>query len=147
MTAKDGVMTELTPYSSGSVPERRLTNDEREVILKHVFDRASLQAQDEKAKMAVRFRVEQGMDAETLVEEAVTTSVERQACITNPDVQAFMQRYRAQSLMDMQSDVRAMIRSSAIVMDDIVAEPYTRHVAPVERPLTLREFLFGRPDS
>jgi hypothetical protein len=138
-------MSELTPWSSRSVPERRLTADEREVILKHLYDRASLQAHDEKARMAVRFRVAQGMDAEAHVENAVTTSVERQAHVTNPDAQAFMHRYRAQSLMDMQSDVRAILRSSADVMDDIVHEPYTQ--AAVEPSLTLREFIFGRTDE
>ena len=140
-------MSELTPWNSDSVPERSLTADEREVILKHLYDRASLQALDEKAKMAVRFRVEQGMDADELVEGAVTTSVERQDRITNPDVQAFMKRYRAQSLMDMQSDVRGILRSSADVMDDIVAEPYARYAPPTQRPLTLRELITGRTDS
>jgi hypothetical protein len=138
-------MSELTPWNAGSVPERRLTADEREVLLKHLYDRASLQAHDEKAKMAVRFRVEQAMDADALVEKAVTTIVKRQNYITHPEVQGFMQRSRARSLMHMDADVQGFLRSSADVMDDIVHEPYTR--AAIEPSLTLREFLFGRTDD
>ncbi len=140
-------MSELTPWDSGFVPERSLTNDEREVILKHLFDRAALQAQDEKTRMAVRFRVGQTIHQDVLVEEAVTTVAKRQSRVTHPEVQGFMERHRAESLMDMKSDVRAILRSGADVMDDIVSEPYTRYTRPTGRQLTLRELLSGRTDE
>src|SRR4051812_27385836 len=102
-------MSELTPWNSGSVPERSLTPDEREVILKHLYDRPRLQAQDEKTKMAVEYRVGQTVGTYKFVKKAVTTVVEEQDQITNPHVQAFMEPQAAELVMDMRSDVRAML--------------------------------------
>ena len=140
-------MSELTPYNSGSVPERRLTNDEHEVILKHLFDRASLQAQDEKVRMTVDLLVGQTVDADARVEKAVTTIVERQDHITHPEAQGFMRRSRARSLMHLDANVQGILSSSAEAMNDIVAEPYSRYEPPTQRPLTLREILLGRTDT
>jgi hypothetical protein len=94
--------------------------------------------------MAVEFRVGQTVDADARVEEAVTTIVERQDHIPHPEVQGFMLRSRARSLMHMDADVQGFLRTSAEWMDDIVREPYARYAPPTLRPLTLREHLFRR---
>jgi len=138
-------MSELSLWSSGSVPERRLTRDEREVILKHLYDRACLQAQDEKVRMTVDLLVGQTVDADARVENVVTTIVERQDAITHPEAQGFMRRSRARTLMHLDANVQGLLSSSAESMNDIVWEPYTR--APIERPFTLREFFRGRTDG